>query len=70
MDLQDLILTNLGAIIVGVVGVIYSFARLEVKVGTLIKDVDNIALIVGTKRAIETKQKKDEVENAKLGSTL
>lgn len=70
MDLQTLIKENIGAIIVSAVTIIYSYARLEVKVGTLIKDVDAIAEIVGTKRALANKQKKEEVENAKLGSSL
>lgn len=60
MDLQDLIKENIGAIIVSVITIIYSYARLEVKVGTLIKDVDAIAEIIGTKRALANKQKKEK----------
>lgn len=57
MDLQNLIKENIGAIIVSVITIIYSYARLEVKVGALIKDVDAIAEIIGTKRALSRKQK-------------
>lgn len=69
MDLQDLILTNLAAIIGAFVSIKVSIAKLEVKVGTLGTDVDNIAYIIGTKRAIKTKEEQGD-QNVKLGSTL
>lgn len=68
MDLQDLIYTNIGAIIFGVLSIVYRFVRLEVKVGTLSKDVDAIAEKIGTKRALSNKQKREE-QNVKLGIT-
>ena len=70
MDLQNLIYTNIGAIILGVLSIVYRFVRLEVKVGTLSKDVDAIAEKIGTKRALSNKQKREEKANEKFNRSL
>lgn len=64
-----LIVTNFGAIVAGYVSIRVAIAELKLKAERTEKDLDNIAKLIGTNRAIgEEKQKKGD-HNASVSGT-